>query len=229
MKLTEEQKNKIIDIIDNKLKDFYGELNDDPEKRVELGQFYTPGKVCIELIEKYNCDSLAGKNILDPTCGSGNLLIACLCAGADLDKIYGNEYDAVAVRICKERILQAADYLGLDKSGFRDWQIHQGNALQRRCLTDFGPEYSTYSTGTSTIVSHYNPAYIDDLEYAQSYDHDESREFLGETCVEHYAAKSWCKENEEAKRRAASRRASDKPKPVKKEDSGQLSLFDFGI
>ena len=120
MTLTEEQKNKIIDVIDAKLKDFYGKLNTNPEKRQRLGQFYTPGRVCIKMLEKYDCDDFSGKTVLDPCCGSGNLLIAMLCAGADLDKLYGNEYDKDAVELCQERLLKAADYLNLDKSKFRN-------------------------------------------------------------------------------------------------------------
>lgn len=157
MKLTEEQKNKIKEVIDDRLKDFYGKLNNDPEKRKRLGQLYTSGKVCIMMIEKYDCSSLAGKTIPDPTCGSGNLLIACLCAGADIDKVYGNEYDQVAVDLCRERILQAAECLGLDKDKFRSWQIHRGNALQKRCLTDFSEAYE----------KDYCVDLIDDLNYAQ--------------------------------------------------------------
>lgn len=178
MKLTDKQKQDIFEVIDNKLKDFYGKLNDDPEKRKKLGQFYTPGKLCVMMIEKYDCESLEGKSILDPTCGSGNLLIACLCAGADLDKIYGNEYDEDAVILCRERILKAADYLGLDKTKFRDFQIHQGNALQARSITEFDQAY----------LNNYNPEGIDDLEYAQGKDRNNN-------------TLSWAKENEALKRK----------------------------
>lgn len=157
MKLTEKQKETIHDIIDNKLKDFYGVLNNDSEKKKRLGQFYTPGKLIIMMLEKYETESLAGKTILDPTCGSGNLLIGCLCAGADIDKIFGNEYDIDAVNLCKERIKLAAEYLGLDFSKFNSWQIHRGNALQTRCLIEFGPEYE----------ENYRTEAIDDLDYAQ--------------------------------------------------------------
>lgn len=160
MKLTDKQKQDILRIIDVELKDFYGKLNSDPEKRKRLGQFYTPGKVCIMMLEKFSYESLAGKTILDPTCGSGNLLIGCLCAGADLDKLYGNEYDPDAVDLCKKRLLMAADLLGIDKSKFRDFQIHRGNALQKRCLTEFDEEYE----------KNYDVRGIDDLDYAQGKD-----------------------------------------------------------
>ena len=144
MKLSEEVKNKIIEILDS---DYFknslyvdadgNEL--DKTKRDELGQFYTPGKICIKMIEKFKWDTLSGKNILDPTVGSGNLLIACLIAGADSDKIFGNEYDDDIIPTCRNRINKACDILG--KPHIRDWQIHQGNALIPDCLTEFGPEY----------------------------------------------------------------------------------------
>ena len=140
MILSENIKKKITDILDSKefMSDLYEGL--DAKKREELGQFYTPAKICIQMIEKFNLNTLTGKNILDPTVGSGNLLIACLIAGADSDKIYGNEYDAVAVELCKKRINRACDILG--KSHINDWQIHQGNALIPDCLKIFGPDYN---------------------------------------------------------------------------------------
>lgn len=146
MKLSQETKNKISEILDSDefMNSLYVDANGnelDKETRDQLGQFYTPGKICIQMIEKYDCDSLSGKNILDPTCGSGNLLIACLIAGADLDKLYGNEYDARVIPTCRKRILRAAEILGLDISKFNSWQIHQGNALIADCLTEFGPDY----------------------------------------------------------------------------------------
>ena len=140
MRLSEETKQKIIDILDSK--EFKNTQYEglDPEKKRALGQYYTPGKVCIKMIEKFNYDSLAGKTILDPTCGSGNLLIACLIAGADSDKIFGNEYDEVAVGLCKKRLNKVCDIL--NKPHINDWQIHRGNALIKDCLTVFNPEYN---------------------------------------------------------------------------------------
>ena len=135
MKLSEEVKNKIIEILDSQefKSNLYEGLTE--EKRKELGQFYTPGKLCIQMIEKFDCDSLSNKNILDPTCGSGNLLIACLIAGADSDKLFGNEYDSVAVDLCRKRLNRCCDIL--NKPHIKDYQIHQGNALGKWCLTDF--------------------------------------------------------------------------------------------
>lgn len=153
MKLSEEVKNKIIEILDSQefKSNLYEGLTE--EKRKKLNQFYTPGKLCIQMIEKFDCDSLSNKNILDPTCGSGNLLIACLIAGADSDKLFGNEYDSVAVDLCRKRLNRCCDIL--NKPHIKDYQIHQGNALGKWCLTDFSEEYLTK----------FNPQYIDDENY----------------------------------------------------------------
>ena len=153
MKLSEEVKNKIIEILDSQefKSNLYEGLTE--EKRKELGQFYTPGKLCIQMIEKFDCDSLSNKNILDPTCGSGNLLIACLIAGADSDKLFGNEYDSVAVDLCRKRLNRCCDIL--NKPHIKDYQVHQGNALGKWCLTDFSEEYLTK----------FDSQYIDDENY----------------------------------------------------------------
>jgi SAM-dependent methyltransferase len=139
MQLSVETKQRIIDLIDGELKaSVYEGLTE--EKRKKLGQVYTPGKICIQMIEKFETiESLAGQTILDPCCGSGNLLIACLIAGADVDKLYGNDYDEIAVELCRKRINRACDILG--KPHIKDWQIHQGNALHRFAVTYFGEDY----------------------------------------------------------------------------------------
>lgn len=140
MKLTEEVKERITSILDSEefMSDLYEGLS--AEQRKKLGMVYTPAKVCIQLIEKFECDTLARKNILDPACGSGNLLIACLIAGADSDKLYGNEYDPTAVALCRRRVNKACKLLG--KPYIKDWQIHEGDATQARCLSDFSSSYS---------------------------------------------------------------------------------------
>ncbi len=139
MKLSEEVKQKIIDILDSQefMADLYEGL--DEQTRIELGQFYTPAKVCIQMIELYKTDTFEGKLVLDPCCGSGNLLIAMLIAGADSDKIYGNELDHRAVKLARKRINRACDILG--KAHIEDCQIHKGNALDKFCLSYFGTDY----------------------------------------------------------------------------------------
>ena len=52
MQLSKETKQLIIDLIDGELKaSVYEGLTE--EKRKKLGQVYTPGKICIQMIEKF--------------------------------------------------------------------------------------------------------------------------------------------------------------------------------
>ena len=106
------------------------------KERQELDQFFTPPEISIRLIEELS--DLSG-NVLDPTSGSGNLLAAALIAGADVDKVFGNEYDETMVKLCRERLNKVCDILG--KPHIKDWQIHQGNALHRFAITYFGEDY----------------------------------------------------------------------------------------
>ena len=135
MKLSEEIKLEIK----KEFEDFKHKMYDGKtlEERKKLDQFFTPPQVSIPLLE--NLETVKGIDILDPTSGSGNLLAAALIAGADSDKIFGNEYDATMVKLCRERLNKVCDMLG--KPHIQDWQIHQGNALIADCLTEFGPEY----------------------------------------------------------------------------------------
>ena len=186
------------------------------EERKKLDQFFTPPQVSIPLLE--NLETVKDIDILDPTSGSGNLLAAALIAGADSQRVFGNEYDATMVKLCKERLNKVCDLLG--KQRIQDWQIHQGNALQARCLIEFGEEYDT----------NYNPEYIDDLEYAQSYEHDEEQTFLGETSVYHVDKLSWADENREAQERLEKKQQLEKrntQKAIEKtEKAEQVNLFE---
>ena len=201
------------------------------EERDELAQFFTPPEISIKLLELYNVESLINKVIQDPCSGSGNLLVAAIIAGADLDKVLGNDYDAAMVKLCRERIRTIPDRLEeIDKEfanslkaklkDFNGRQIHQGNALQARCLIEFGEEYD----------NNYNPEYIDDLEYAQSYEHDEEQTFLGETRVYHVNKLSWADENKKAQERLEKKQQLEKrntQKAIEKtEKAEQVNLFE---
>lgn len=96
------------------------------KERQELDAFFTPAELTIQMIEEFSCDTFEGKTILDPTCGSGNLLAACVIAGADPKNVYGNEFDADFVKLARER---------LSKLGVPTENIHQGDALDFRCIT----------------------------------------------------------------------------------------------
>ena len=186
------------------------------EERKKLDQFFTPPQVSIPLLE--NLETVKGIDILDPTSGSGNLLAAALIAGADSQRVFGNEYDATMVKLCRERLNKVCDMLGEPR--IQKWQIHQGNALQARCLIEFGKEYD----------NNYNPEYIDDLEYAQSYERDEEQTFLGETRVYHVDKLSWTDENKKAQERLENKQQLEKRNmqktAEKTEKTEQIKLFE---
>ena len=213
MKLSKEVKTLIRKEYEEFKESMYA--NKSLEERQELDQFFTPPEVSIKLIEELS--DLSG-NVLDPTSGSGNLLAAALIAGADSDKVFGNDYDATMVKLCRERLNKVCDMLG--KPHIQDWQIHQGNALQARCLIEFGEEYDT----------NYNPEYIDDLKYAQSYEHDEEQTFLGETRVYHVHKLSWVDENKKAQERLEKKQQLEKRNTQKAtektEKAEQVNLFE---
>ena len=151
MTLTEEIKNKIVEEYESFKEHMYAGKS--LEQRKALDQFFTPPSLTIQMIEKFDCDTLVGKNILDPTSGSGNLLVACLIAGADPDKLYGNDYDNDMVILCRKRLKDVCNRM--NKAGFKDYQIHRGNALQKFCLNYFEEDYDQI----------YNFNKIDDLSY----------------------------------------------------------------
>lgn len=137
MRLTSEISQLIVDEYNEHVNSMYSGKT--KEERQELDQFFTPPTLTVRLLEKFNKDTLSDQVILDPTSGSGNLLAACLIAGADSDKVFGNELDSVMVKICRERLNKVCDLLG--KPHINDWQIHRGDATDSFCLTYFGPDY----------------------------------------------------------------------------------------
>lgn len=121
MKLTEEQKQNITDEYNQwKDKQYAGKTL---EQRKELDAFFTPPELTIQMIETF--DSIENKSILDPTSGAGGLIAACIIAGADPKLCYCNELDEDILKICKERLIPM---------GVPEENIHQGNALDPRCI-----------------------------------------------------------------------------------------------
>lgn len=101
MRLTEQQKLAITNEYNEWFEHQYGGRT--LEERRELGQFFTPPAITIEMIERF--DSIENKSIFDPTCGAGNLLAGCIMAGADPKLIYGNELDPVIYQVCVDRLI----------------------------------------------------------------------------------------------------------------------------
>lgn len=130
MTLSEDIKSKIRAEYEEWLHTQYGDLT--PERRKELGMVFTPPDVTIQMIEMMDVDSLEDRDVLDPTCGSGNLLAACIIAGADPKRVYGNEFEESMVRLCRERLC---------RMGVPIENIHRGDASDSYCLKTWGPEY----------------------------------------------------------------------------------------
>ena len=128
MILSEEVKQKIRDEYESWFNKQYG--NTTKEYRKSLGAVFTPPAITIKMIERF--DSIENRTILDPTCGTGNLLAACIIAGANPTLIYGNEYDAEFLNLCKKRLC---------KMGVPEENIHQGDATDPSCLNHFGKNY----------------------------------------------------------------------------------------
>lgn len=119
MKLSEEQKEKII----NEYREFEAiqYAGKSKEERQELGQFYTPPELTIQMIE--GMDEIR-EPVIDPTCGAGGLLAAIIIAGANPENVFGIELDPKIVPIAQER---------LGKLGVPKDNIHIGNALNPQC------------------------------------------------------------------------------------------------
>lgn len=123
--------------------DQYGGLT--KEERDELGAFYTPPELCIQMLEMYDCtlEEFAKKTILDPTCGSGNLIMAALIAGISVSKdypknVFGNELSLKPLELCRKRFTHYCETHGLKEYDLAFWKVHlhQGNALNQDCLLD---------------------------------------------------------------------------------------------
>ncbi len=158
MKLSEEIKEEIKRESEeylNEIKsgtDQYGGLT--KEERDELGAFYTPPELCIQLLEMYDCtlEEFATKTILDPTCGSGNLIMAALIAGMSINKdypknVFGNELSLKPLELCRKRFTHYCETHGLKEydKDFWNYHLHLGNALNADCLNkDFFVESYRY-------------------------------------------------------------------------------------
>ena len=79
------------------------------------------------MLEKF--DSVKDKDILDPTCGAGGLLAACILAGADPKRIYGIELDPEVLEIARKR---------LGKLGVPSSNLILGNALDPESYEKLG-------------------------------------------------------------------------------------------
>ena len=137
MTLSEEVKKSIHDEYNEWVDKQYGGKT--LKERQELGQFFTPPELTIQMIEQFT--DLEG-SILDPCCGSGCLLVGCVLSGGDPNQIYGIDLDSKMVDICRER---------LSKFGVPKEHIHHGNSLNDDCYDHFDSSYY-YDENTDSVL-----------------------------------------------------------------------------
>lgn len=102
MTLTQEQKARIKEEFAKwEVQQYVGNYK---EKQTKLAQFFTPAEFAYQLVEKF--DTLEDKDILDPTVGLGNLLAACIVAGADPKRCHGIELDEAVLEVAKKRLAE---------------------------------------------------------------------------------------------------------------------------
>jgi Alw26I/Eco31I/Esp3I family type II restriction m6 adenine DNA methyltransferase len=83
----------------------------------EFGAFYTPIALAREMASKLLAECSSGI-IIDPCCGTGNLLAACLEHAARekiiVKKVVGIEIDGLACSVCREALAKYANHLSMD-------------------------------------------------------------------------------------------------------------------
>lgn len=83
----------------------------------EYGIFYTPIKIAREMALDV-LEASKSKIVIDPCCGTGNLLAACLEQAKkndkSLKKLIGIEIDPLAANICREGLKKLSESLGLN-------------------------------------------------------------------------------------------------------------------
>lgn len=116
----------------------------DKAERQKLGQFFTPPALSIKMAEKFEVDEFGDKDVLDPTCGNGSLLMTCILGGANPDYVFGIELDEKILKQCHERLCSPKEFkeeYGEDIVGNKYLNghyvpiknIHHGNALNKDC------------------------------------------------------------------------------------------------
>lgn len=172
MKLLKEQ----IDMMETYYNKFKNALyaDNDMEKRKSLGQFYTPPALGSKMLEKYDCSlyEFKDKTILDPTMGSGLLLLFAVIAGADPEKVFGIELDTDVLKLGQKRLCEdgievpVVDYSDKDKpkvvynpdgsvkvvlKKVPKTNLHHGNALNHDCYIF---PFSKYETSSKIDKNH---------------------------------------------------------------------------
>lgn len=93
--------------------------NNSRETRKQKGQFFTPAALANKMIDMFE-KGWEQEKILDPTAGSGNLIVACIERGADPKKCYANELDE---GIYNNVLVPRLTALGVPKENIKNYDI----------------------------------------------------------------------------------------------------------
>jgi type I restriction enzyme M protein len=88
----------------------------------KAGEFYTPQEVSEILAEIVTTDKVRLKDVFDPTCGSGSLLLRTAKSGR-ADAIYGQEKNPTTFNLCRMNML-------LHGIKYKDFDIRNGDTLE---------------------------------------------------------------------------------------------------
>lgn len=114
IEFTEAEKQKVRDEYENWKNNY---ANNSVEVRKKLGQFFTPPELSIKMFGKFDMtkEEFCEIDILDDSCGTGNLLAAAIMLGANPENCFGVEIDKDIYNICVERLTK----LGVPKKQLR--------------------------------------------------------------------------------------------------------------
>lgn len=139
--------------------------------RKSRGVYFTPTVVVEKLCQRlFDGNDIAGKNVLDPCCGTGNFILQ-LPSEISYDKVYGNDLDSVSVKIARINYalkygisdadviyahISEGDYLSYDKSRKYDFII--GNPPWGYEFSDSQKENlrSKYKSAIGTNIESYD-------------------------------------------------------------------------
>ncbi len=125
----------------------------------KAGEFYTPQPVSTLLAKLVTSQSRILKNVYDPTCGSGSLLLRVKREAQQVDKIYGQELNRTTYNLARMNMI-------LHDVHFADFDIRQEDTLEHPQHTELrfdaivaNPPFSAHWSA--------NPLFMSDDRFSQ--------------------------------------------------------------
>lgn len=113
---------KTADVLGDAYEYLIGEFASGAGKKA--GEFYTPQPVSILLAKLVTSSNKNLKNVYDPTCGSGSLLLRVKREASHVDKIYGQELNRTTYNLARMNMI-------LHDVHYADFDIRQEDTLER--------------------------------------------------------------------------------------------------